>query len=184
MKYFPRRQIMDRKFANTLQELASDIKSLSDNLRFNSSVQLLSSGLLLNKYIDMRASKHGLNRSRLDVMHTLITHGGILKPTDLSKMLFRSKQTITTIINNLEKDGLVKRELAGKDRRTRKVIITGKGLDSIRANLSRIIEISDSAIPPLTKAEMQIFQKTLKSIRKRLLNQINNYSNTANRIRR
>jgi DNA-binding MarR family transcriptional regulator len=163
---------MTKKFDNHLESLAGDIRALGDNLRFNIAVQLLFSGLLLNRYINIRARRYGLNRSRLDIMHTLITHGGILKPTDLSKMLFRSKQTITQIIDGLEGDGLVKRELAGKDRRTRKVIITRKGVDLIRANLPRTIEISNSAIPGLAEEEMQTLQASLRRVRKHLLSQI------------
>jgi len=167
---------MTEKYDDSLESLAGDIRAMGADLRFNTGVQLLNTGLLLDKYIDMRVRRYSLNRSRLDVMHTLIIHGGTLKPTDLSKMLFRSKQTLTGIIDGLERDGLVKRELAGKDRRTRKVIITRKGLDSIRANLPRTLEISNSAMPALSEEETQTLRTTLRMIRKHLLSQTKNFA--------
>jgi len=157
---------------DSLESLASDIRAMATDLRFNTGLQVLYTGLLMNRYIDIRASKYGQNRSRLDIMHTLITHGGVIKPSDLGKMAFRSKQTITKIIDGLERDGLVKREVVGKDRRTRKVIITRKGLDSIRESLPHTLEISNTAMPSLSQEQMQELNTILRQVRKHLLSQI------------
>lgn len=168
---------MTEKYEYSLESVADDIKAIGADLRFNASVQLLNSGLLLDKYIDIRSRRYGQNRSRLDVMHTLIIHGGTLKPSDLSKMLFRSKQTITQTIDRLERDGLVKRELADKDRRTRKITITRKGLDSIKANLPRTMEISNSALPGLSEEEIRTLSAILRRIRKHLIRQVQSSTN-------
>jgi DNA-binding MarR family transcriptional regulator len=146
---------------------------MTDNLKFLAGVQLLYTGLILNKYINISARKYGSKtRAQLDILHTLIVHGGTMKPTELSKLTFRSKQTVTEIIDNLETNGCVKRELKGKDHRTKKVIITRKGLESIKANLPNTLEISDKAIPNLTKERLREFNNTLKQIRKHLLSEI------------
>ncbi len=161
-----------QRYEDTIKSIASDIKSLSDDLRFNVSVQLLFSGLLLNKYIDVKASRYGQNRSRLDILHTLITHGGILRPSDLSKMLLRSRQTITGTIDGLERDGLVQRELNGSDRRTKRVFITKKGLDSVRKSLPSTMEITNTALPELSQEQMQELTTVLRKIRKHLVAQL------------
>lgn len=165
---------MTEKYDDSLESLASDIRAMGANLRFNAGVQLHSAGLLLDKYIDMGVRRYGLNRSRFEVMSTLIIHDGTLKPTDLSKMLFRSKQNITGIIDGLEREGLVEREVVGQDRRTRKVIITRKGLDLIRANLLHTQEIHNSSMPALSEEESQTLMTTLRMVRKHLLSQIKN----------
>jgi DNA-binding MarR family transcriptional regulator len=105
-------------------------------------------------------------------LHVLTLHGGALKPTDLSKFLFRSKQTITSTVDSLERNGLVKRELDSKDRRTRKVIITKAGTNSIKKTLPRLREISNSSMPTLSEEEMKTLTATLRKIRKHLLSQI------------
>jgi len=107
-------------------------------------------------------------------MHSLVLHGGSLKPTELSKTLFRSKQNITGILDNLERDGLVKRELTGKDRRTRRVRITGKGLEAVRASLPTTLNIVKRSMPGLSEDEMHILGDILKRIIKHLLAEIKN----------
>jgi len=153
----------------SIESLADDIVAMGTDLRFNTGLQVLYTGLLINKYIDKRASRYGQNRSRLDIMHTLITHGGTLKPSQLSKMTFRSKQRITKIIDGLERDGMVKREPIGKDRRSRRVTITRKGVDSVKENLPRILEISNTAMPSLSHEEMEGLNNIMRRIRRHLL---------------
>lgn len=165
---------MTEKCEHCLECLADDIKTMGADLRFDTIVQLLYTGLLLDKYIDASVRRYNLNRSRLDVLHTLIVHGGTLKPSDLSKMLFRSKQTITKIIDGLGRGGLVERELAGKDRRTKKVIITNKGLGSIRTSLPHVLKINSLAMPKLSEEEVRTLGTILRKIRRHLINQIKN----------
>ena len=162
---------MTDKYKNSLQGLADNIRAIGTNLKFTIAIQLLYTGLLLNRYLDIRARKYGHNRSRLDIMHTLIIHDGVLKPTDLSKMTFRSRQTITQIVDSLERDGLVKRELVSKDRRTKKVVVTVKGLEAIRENLPHTLEVMNQAVPALSQKQMQELISVLRQIRKHLVNQ-------------
>ena len=163
---------MAKKYEDSLGALSEDIKAMAADLRYNTGLEILYTGLLLDKYIDIRARKFGQNRSRLDIMHTLIAHGGILKPSDLGKMTFRTKQTITKVIDGLERDGLVTREPIGTDRRTRKVVITKKGLDSIRESLPHTIETINTAVPSFSKEQMEEISRVLRQIRKHLLSKM------------
>lgn len=163
---------MTQKHDDQLEALANDIVAMLADLKYNAGLQLLVTGMVLDKYIALSIRKYRLNRSRLDVLHVLTLHGGVLKPTDLSKFLFRSKQTITSTVDSLERSGLVKRELDPKDRRTRKVIITRAGTQSIKKTLPILREISNSSMPILSEEEMKTLTATLKRIRKHLLSQI------------
>ncbi len=165
---------MTKKSDTTLGLLSDDIKAMATDLRYNTGLEVLYTGLLMDKYIDIRARKYGQNRSRLDIMHTLIAHGGILKPSDLGKMTFRTKQTITKVIDGLDRDGMVTRESIGKDRRTRRVIITKKGLDSIRESLPNTIETINTAMPAFSKEQMEEISAIMRMVRKHLLAQIDN----------
>ena len=159
-------------YNNTLTSLAHAITSMRIDLSFDVGIQLFFCGILMNRFMDLQAKQFGINRSHLDTMYTLVTHHGKLKPTDLGRMLFRSKQNITGIIDSLEKDGLVKRELTGKDRRTRKVVITSKGLEVVRASLPEAQDIIRNAIPSLSEQEAHILGDILTKIRKHLADQI------------
>lgn len=165
--------MMRKKYDIALDSLSDEIKDMAKDLRYNTGLDVLYTGLLMDKYVDIKARKYGQNRSRLDILHTLIAHGGILKPSDLGKMTFRTKQTITKVIDGLERDELVTREFSGKDRRTRKVIVTKKGLDSIRESLPNTMETMNVAMPMLTKKQMEEIGAIMKLIRQHLLAQIN-----------
>ena len=157
-----------------IEALAQRINDLAVNLRFNTGLQVMYTGLLMDKYVNIRTNEYGLNRAKLDVLHTLITHKGALKPSDISKMTFRSKQTVTKIVDSLIADGFVSRELEGKDRRTKMVFITEKGLESSMNNLPNTSNICHDSMPLLTNDELEQLNRILKQIRHHLLIQMAN----------
>ena len=159
---------MTKESSKSLEFLAEDIKAIGNNIRFNLAIQLHNTTVLVDKYLISQTRKYGKKRSRMETLITLTIHGGILRPSDISKLLFRSKQTVTHIINSLEKERLVKRELLGKDRRTRRVIITKKGLSVVKESLPATLEIFNSAMPELDKEEIQTFTGFLRRVRKHL----------------
>src|ERR1039457_6519214 len=73
----------------------------------------------------------GLDRTKIQILNLLIVKGGTLTPSQLSLSVNRKKITITSALNSLEKQGLIKSSIEKKDRRLRLVTITGKGLDVI-----------------------------------------------------
>ena len=160
---------MSEEYNEILESLNDSIKAISRDLRYNTGLELLYTGLLLNKFIDIKARRYNQNRSRLDIMHTLIVHGGALKPTTLGELTLRTKQTITKVIDGLERDGLVRRDLAGEDRRTRMIVITKKGLESIQESLPSTIDTVNAAMPDFDDKQMEDLHEILKKIRKHLL---------------
>jgi DNA-binding MarR family transcriptional regulator len=155
-----------------IQSLAIKIKKMSSSLKYNTGLQLMYTGLLIDKYINLKASEYDQNRSRLDIMHTLITHEGVLKPSDISKMTFRSKQAVTKVVDGLLSDGLVTREPEGKDRRTKKVFITAKGVELVMKSLPTTKAISQKSMPPFTTSEMKQLNDILKRVRNHILQQM------------
>jgi DNA-binding MarR family transcriptional regulator len=155
-----------------IQSLATKIKKMSSSLKYNTGLQLMYTGLLMDRYINLKASEYDQNRSRLDIMHTLITHEGVLKPSDISKMTFRTKQAVTKVVDGLINDGLVTREPEGKDRRTKKVIITGKGVELVMKSLPTTKAISQESMPALTTNEMKQLNDILKQVRNHILEQM------------
>jgi len=160
----------------SIESLSDDIVAMATDLRCNTGLQVLYTGLLINKYVNKRAKKNGPNRSRLEIMQALVTHGGTLKPSELSKMMFRSKQTITKIVDGLERDGMVKREPIGKDRRSRAVTITRKGVDSVKENLPGVFEASNTAVASLSQEETEELNDIMRRIRRHLMNLISDSS--------
>ena len=162
----------EKKVTFNLETVANSINVINQDLRQNLGIQLLYTGMMMDKYIDAEVRKYGQNRSRLDILHTLITHGGVMKPSDLGKLLYRSKQTITQTVDGLEKEGLVEREKTNLDRRTKRIIITQKGIDAVGSNLPATTKIAQGVLPELDKEDAAKLTTLLKAIRKHLREKI------------
>jgi MarR family 2-MHQ and catechol resistance regulon transcriptional repressor len=68
----------------------------------------------------------GMTASQLAVLEALL-HLGSLSQRDLGRKLLRSNPNVTAVLDNLEKQGLVKRERSTADRRLVNVSLTREG---------------------------------------------------------
>ena len=73
-----------------------------------------------------RMRRSGLTESQFGVLEALL-HRGPMCQKDLATKLLRSTANITTVIDNLERDGLVERQRGGADRRVVTVVLSEAG---------------------------------------------------------
>jgi MarR family 2-MHQ and catechol resistance regulon transcriptional repressor len=74
--------------------------------------------------------EHGLTESQLGVLEALL-HAGPLTQGQLSARLLKSGSNLTTVVDNLERSGLVRRERDTNDRRVQYVHLTPAGRERI-----------------------------------------------------
>lgn len=164
---------MSQKSEYTNEALSDDIKEIVSDLVFRTFLSLLYTGQLLNKYIDLEAKKFGSNRPRVDVLHSIIVHGGVMTQSELSEVTFRSKQSTAELVDALEKDGLIRRRIPRNDRRTKEVIVTNKGLDLLKQTVPHALNVVKRIMPPTwSPQQLREFRSRLKQIRNLLLEQI------------
>ena len=72
--------------------------------------------------------KHGTTLPRFDVLAALYRRQGGVTMSDLSRMLLVSNGNATTVVDRLERDGLVRRTPSDTDRRTVYAALTPEGL--------------------------------------------------------
>lgn len=85
---------------------------------------------------------------------------------------------MTRVIDTLEKQGLVKRRPAGKDRRTRRIDITRKGLKAVEdATIDSRERISQSIFHILEEDRLVEFNDVLKKVRRHVLALIDEINN-------
>lgn len=72
--------------------------------------------------------KHGTTLPRFDVLAALYRRQGGVTMSDLSRMLLVSNGNATTVVDRLERDGLVRRTPSDTDRRTVYAALTPAGL--------------------------------------------------------
>jgi len=163
---------MTDSYSQRVDSLANDIRAQSKDLKGNAFLSFVYTADIVDRYLGIEMRKRGGNPARFNILHTLITHNGSMTPTDLSIKVFRSKHSITRVVDTLEKDGLVKREPLGEDRRIRKVRITKKGLDLVTSTMPYRRQIAQTALSCLDKEQTLQLSIILRQLRKHLLRQI------------
>ena len=102
--------------------------------------------------------RHDTTLPRFDVLAALYRRRDGVTMSDLSRMLLVSNGNATTVVDRLEKDGLVRRTPSAADRRTVFVALTAEGLNRFEAlaqdhetEVNRLFSnLSDSDLDVLT----------------------------------
>jgi len=156
-------------FEHKIEDLAHEIKEQSSRLSVDNFITLVHVADILERFIDLQMKKVGINQTNYTLLNHLIVLGGKATPTELSRRVFRSKHAITRAVDTLEKEGFVKREGIGEDRRNRKVIVTAKGLNLVRKMVPFREQIGSTITEPLTDEEARGFGAVLKRLRRHMV---------------
>jgi len=120
---------------------------------------------VIDSYLDIYFSQYApLNRTGFHMLQILISAGGSMIQTELSKRVYRSRYTITKTVDMLEGNGWVERKPVEGDRRVNNVTITTKGLELIKNSMDGMLEMSRLAVSCLDERE----RKELRAINKKL----------------
>ena len=96
----------------------------------------------------------------LEALH----HLGPLRTTELARKLLRSPGNMTTVLDNLEKSGLVRRTQEEGDRRCTTVSITAKGAALIRDIFPRHVDLLTRDLGVLTGAEQDELKRLCQKL--------------------
>ncbi len=130
---------------------------------------------VINTYLDIYFSQYSpLNRTGFQMLQILISNGGSMIQTELSRRVFRSRYTITKTVDILEENGWVERQQVEGDRRVNNVTITNKGLDLIKNSMDGMLEMSRLAVSCLNDDEKQELRTINKRLREHLRKLIEN----------
>lgn len=156
-------------FEHKIEDLASDIREQANRLSVDNFITFLHTADMVERYVDSEMRRIGINRTHFSLLNHLIVLGGRATPTELSKRVFRSKHAVTRAIDTLEKQGLVRREGIGEDRRNRKVAVTTKGLNLVRRMVPFREEVGSRLMSVLNETEAEQLSAILKRFRRHLV---------------
>ncbi len=120
---------------------------------------------ILNRYTEIKIK----SPLRYTALSFLITRGGSLTPTELAQLMFRSKHSVTKIIDGLEKGGYAVRIPDKEDRRSIQVKITTRGLEHARKSMSLGDDYVKDLISCLTDEEWDNLLDYIKRLRLTLI---------------
>ncbi len=106
-----------------------------------------------------------LTISQFSVLEALY-HLGSMTQGEVSAKVLKSGSNITTVIDNLERDGLVRRERSAEDRRVIYVHLTEAGRERLEAVLPGHIAALVDEFGVLSEDELEIFAGLCKKLGK------------------
>ena len=127
---------------------------------------------VMNRYVLLRTKGDARTWLRVYAVTFIITRGGKVTPTELAKILLRSRNSVSQLINGLEKDGLVKRYHTTEDRRTVYVEVTPDGLLFIKARLKVLKSLEEEITSCLDDGELQLIVDLTRKLRLRLIEKL------------
>ncbi|OGO30842.1 MAG: hypothetical protein A2Z29_04025 [Chloroflexi bacterium RBG_16_56_11] len=124
---------------------------------------------VLIRYLEITMKTDGIN-SRLQgtALYFLLIKGGRSTPTQLARLMLRSKHSITKIIDDLEKEGLVVRDSTSRDRRVTSVELTSAGLDQVKKRFLKGNERARKIMACLDASEQKLLAKMMERMRKKM----------------
>jgi DNA-binding MarR family transcriptional regulator len=122
----------------------------------------------IKRYCEITMKKDDVSPLHAIAMFYLVRAGGNSTPTQLAELMFRSKHSVTKIVDNLEKEGLIVRDFSSKDRRVTRIKVTDAGLEYVKNNLNKGDKRAKHVIDCLDIAE----QKTLVTLTGKMCRQM------------
>jgi len=153
----------------------------ADKTPLGTLLSILMSFDVLQRYLELELRRSDISFIRFNIMSTLYKNGGEMTPSQISESVFREKNTITAVIDSLEKEGVVRREPSSSDRRSVKVVITDKGWD-VANRLSPVAqELSREALGCMEKEQVEDLVEIMRGLREKLLPRVAKASNNGKR---
>ena len=124
----------------------------------------------LNRYLEITMKKDDISPLHHIAMYYLVRSGGSLTPTKLSEAMFRSKHSVTKIMDNLEKEGFIIRDFSSQDRRVTIIRVTEAGLEYVKKNQHKGEIRAKQVMDCMNEAD----QKTLTELTEKLNDRMTN----------
>jgi len=140
------------------------VKPESSSYRsLNTYTKLMRASESVTSRVGRKMSDAGLTISQFGVLEALL-HKGDMCQRDVAAKILKSTGNITMVIDNLEKQGLVKRERSLEDRRYCTVLLTEKGRTVIEAAFAEVEAAIVKEMGALTDEEQELLGKLCKKL--------------------
>ena len=122
---------------------------------------------LVTKCEEKALTAAGLTPQQFGVMMAIKNIKPPVTPTEVAKWLDRSTNSVSMIVDRMEKDGLVRRRRDVRDRRSLRLVITKKGGEAFEQALGPAWELIEHVLSSLTREERQILNELLEKMREK-----------------
>jgi len=147
----------------------SEVSKRTDKTPLGTLLSVLMSFEVLARYLEVELRRYDATLIRFNIMSTLFKNGGEMTPSEIAESVFREKNSITAVINTMERQGVVRREPSTNDRRSVKVVITDKGWKEANKLNPIAQELSREVLSCMDKKQIEVLVDTMRMLRESLL---------------
>jgi DNA-binding MarR family transcriptional regulator len=144
----------------------------TDKTPLGTLLSILLSFEVLARFLEVELKRYEASLIRFNIMSALFINGGEMTPSEIAESVFREKNSITAVINTLEREGVVRREPSTSDRRSVKVVITDKGWKEANRLSPIAQELSRDVLSCMDKKQVEELVACMRTIRESLLPRI------------
>lgn len=161
---------LKESFNNEIDKIAGDMKSQHEDLTISTYLLIEYTADLINRYSRLYSGNKKISNTGFKVLNTIIINGGGMIPSEISKIVNRSKHSISKVVYTLENHGWVKIVPVGGDRRKKEVRITSLGLAVAKGGtIYSRVQVSEEVLGGLNKKEKKDMYDMLKRVREHTL---------------
>lgn len=128
--------------------------------------------LAISKLAENRLSKVGLTAETMTILWAIRDNSGKLNPAELARLTHRDKQTISGLLNRMERIGLVSRARKRKGQPTTKIEITVKGQQTCDSGIPIFKSVLEDTFSTFSLEQHQQLHKLIRALRKNVLEQL------------
>ena len=88
-----------------------------------------------------------------------------MTPSEIAEWVSRERHNITTLIDRLERDELVRTERSDKDRRFKNVMLTDKGRSVLTETVPTAREIINQTMFSMSESDVALLERLSKTLR-------------------
>lgn len=118
--------------------------------------------------------KRGISYSWLLILDMILRAKNGIEPAMISDALFMPRQTMTSLLDQMEKNGLIHRERSHTDRRRINLTLTGKGNETIVGILKELAVHENSIVSEISREKMSVFNEIYGEIVNKLKSRLVN----------
>jgi len=126
-------------------------------------------GNALMRFAEPICRNLGLTATQYRVLFLIRHTGRSIKISEIAELTDRRTHSITTIIDRMERDGLVERLRDNRDRRSINLVITEEGNKKLEAVTRPFLELLTQLASCYSEEELQLFIMLIEKLRKKVL---------------
>ncbi len=127
---------------------------------------------VMDKLAETRLAKVGLTPEKIAVLWACKEHPGPLIPAEIARFVSRESQSVTGLLNRMEREGLVTRIPKRKGKPFTEIKLTPKGEEVCEKGRAVLKKVIDDQMSTLQKNELDQLDKRLKSLRQQAVDNL------------